>query len=143
MESAINMILGTTMLILLVLVFRKIFWKKCNPNILYFLWFFVALRILLPLHIPLAVQNSYLHNAFIRDNVIVTDVGILEDRFLEDVISDNAFSYTNGQQWNTEKDIENDNISDDYKIVKNGDAEIQNSLQLSKVRNVMKWLRMC
>ena len=97
MGSAINMILGTTMLILLILLFRKIFWKKCNPNILYFLWLFVALRILLPLHIPLVVQNSYLHNILIHDNSIAADVDILVIRFLHNSIFVNDISVTNGK----------------------------------------------
>lgn len=140
MGSAINMILGTTMLILLILLFRKIFWKKCNPNILYFLWLFVALRILLPLHIPLVVQNSYLHNILIHDNSIAADVDILENRFLEDDIPENVFSDTNGQQLNAREDIGNYNISNTYKVVKNGDTEIQEKLNKNDLLNNKKRL---
>ena len=56
MGNAINIIAATCVLILLVLLLRRLFWKKCNPNLLYFLWIFVALRILVPVHIPYMVS---------------------------------------------------------------------------------------
>lgn len=56
MGNAINIIAATCVLILLVLLLRRLFWKKCNPNLLFFLWIFVALRILVPVHIPYMVS---------------------------------------------------------------------------------------
>ena len=80
-ESAINILLGTTILILLILLFRRLFWRKCNPNILYFLWIFVALRILLPLRIPIVLQDSFWQSKLINGNPVVSDSGILESFF--------------------------------------------------------------
>ncbi len=56
MGNAIKIIFATCVLIMLVLLFRRLFWKKCNLNLLYFLWIFVALRILVPVNIPYMVS---------------------------------------------------------------------------------------
>lgn len=54
----INMTAGTSILILMTLLIRKIFWKKCSPNVIYFLWIFVAFRILVPVNIPLELPTE-------------------------------------------------------------------------------------
>ena len=60
MTSAFHYILGTTLIILVVLLIRKIWGSKCNPNIRYFLWIFVAIRILIPMEISLEVPEGML-----------------------------------------------------------------------------------
>lgn len=42
--------------ILLVSLIRSLFGKKCNANVRYFLWLFVALRVLLPVKLDLTVE---------------------------------------------------------------------------------------
>lgn len=69
----INVIVGTSILILAILLIRKIFWKKCSPNVLYFLWIFVAFRILIPVNIPLELPD----NSFGR--MLVPDYGVEND----------------------------------------------------------------
>ena len=63
----INMIVGSGILILVILLIRRIFWKKCSPNVIYFLWIFVAFRILLPVNIPLEVSGYPLAKTFVMD----------------------------------------------------------------------------
>ena len=60
MTSVYRYILGTGLIILAVLLIRKIWGAKCNPNIRYFLWIFVAVRILIPLEISLEVPAGIL-----------------------------------------------------------------------------------
>ncbi|MCM1500022.1 MAG: hypothetical protein NC124_16290 [Clostridium sp.] len=74
MENIVNMVLGTTILILLILLARWLFWKRCNPNILYFLWIFVAFRILLPINIPFVWHNTHLNEEFVRNTPIYSYV---------------------------------------------------------------------
>ena len=62
-----NMIVGTSILILVILLIRRIFWKKCSPNVIYFLWIFVAFRILLPVNIPLEISGYPLAKTFVMD----------------------------------------------------------------------------
>ena len=61
------MIVGSGILILVILLVRRIFWKKCSPNVIYFLWIFVAFRILLPVNIPLEVSGYPLAKTFVMD----------------------------------------------------------------------------
>lgn len=61
------MIVGTGILILVILLIRRIFWKKCSPNVIYFLWIFVAFRILLPVNIPLEISGYPLTKTFVMD----------------------------------------------------------------------------
>ena len=63
----INRIVGTSILILVTLLIRRIFWKKCSPNVIYFLWIFVAFRILLPVNIPLEISKYPLAKTFVMD----------------------------------------------------------------------------
>lgn len=46
-----GMVLGTSLLIGLILLLRKIWGDKCSPNVRYFLWIFVAVRMLVPLQV--------------------------------------------------------------------------------------------
>lgn len=69
----INVIVGTSILILVILLIRKIFWKKCSPNVLYFLWIFVAFRILIPVNIPLELPDNFF------DIMPVPDYGVEKD----------------------------------------------------------------
>ena len=62
-----NMIVGTTILILVVLLIRRIFWKKCSPNVIYFLWIFVAFRILIPVNIPLEISVNFWAKTSVMD----------------------------------------------------------------------------
>lgn len=48
MAASLEIIAETSLLIMAILAVRKLFWRKCNPNIRYFMWIFVAVRILLP-----------------------------------------------------------------------------------------------
>ena len=43
-------------LILFISLIRALFRKKSNPNVRYFLWIFVALRVLLPFKLDFAVE---------------------------------------------------------------------------------------
>jgi len=69
MGNAINMIFATCVLIMLVLLFRRLFWKKCNPNLLYFLWIFVALRILVPVNIPYILSMPASEQETVKTNI--------------------------------------------------------------------------
>lgn len=40
----------TSFIILAILMIRRMIWKKCNPNIVYFLWIFMAVRMIFPFH---------------------------------------------------------------------------------------------
>ncbi len=51
-----RMTVEVSVLIILITLVRSLFQKKCNPNIRYFLWIFVALRVLLPFKLDLAVE---------------------------------------------------------------------------------------
>lgn len=74
MENIVNIVLGTTILILLILLARWLFWKRCNPNILYFLWIFVAIRILLPVNIPFVLHNTHLNEEIVVNTPIYSYV---------------------------------------------------------------------
>ena len=78
----INMIVGSGILILVILLVRRIFWKKCSPNVIYFLWIFVAFRILLPVNIPLEVSGYPLAKTFVMDFDI--ESGLEENSLGED-----------------------------------------------------------
>ena len=60
MTSVYNYLLGTSLIILVIILIRKIWGAKCNPNIRYFLWIFVAVRILIPMEISLEVPAGML-----------------------------------------------------------------------------------
>lgn len=62
-----NRIVGTSILILVILLIRRIFWKKCSPNVIYFLWIFVVFRILIPVNIPLEISGYPLAKTFVMD----------------------------------------------------------------------------
>lgn len=83
MDNVFNIVLGTTCLILLILLVRFLFWKKCNPNILYFLWIFVALRILMPVNIPFVLQNDDL-NEMVHQNSLV-DITVMTKESKADI----------------------------------------------------------
>ena len=51
-------IVGTIVCILVLLGIRWVFRKKINPNVQYFLWILVALRILLPVHFQVVLPHS-------------------------------------------------------------------------------------
>lgn len=61
------MIVGTAILILVILLIRRIFWKKCSPNVIYFLWIFVAFRILIPVNIPLEISGYPFDKIYVMD----------------------------------------------------------------------------
>lgn len=61
------MIVGTIILMLVILLIRKVFWKKCSPNVTYFLWIFAAFRILIPVNIPLEISGYPLDKIFVMD----------------------------------------------------------------------------
>lgn len=61
------MIVGTSILILVILLIRRIFWKKCSPNVIYFLWIFVAFRILIPVNIPLEISVNFWAKTSVMD----------------------------------------------------------------------------
>ncbi len=53
-----NGFLGACLLIAVMLMLRKILGKELNPNIRYFLWSFVALRILIPVHFVVTLPDT-------------------------------------------------------------------------------------
>lgn len=56
--TATEMTLGVSFLIGMILFLRKILQKKWNPNIRYFLWLFVALRILVPVKVEIVLPSN-------------------------------------------------------------------------------------
>lgn len=50
--------IGSSLIILSILLMRLIFLKKGNPNFIYFLWFFAFGRMIIPLSIPIAARNK-------------------------------------------------------------------------------------
>ncbi len=56
--TGLEMILSSSLAIVVVLLLRKLLGKKCNPNIRYMLWFLVAVRILFPLEFDLEVEQD-------------------------------------------------------------------------------------
>lgn len=50
MNDILAVSIELAIMILVILVIRKVFWKRCNPNIIYFLWLFVMIRTLIPIH---------------------------------------------------------------------------------------------
>ncbi|MBQ7944275.1 MAG: M56 family metallopeptidase [Lachnospiraceae bacterium] len=56
--TGLEMILSSSLAIVVVLLLRKLLGKKCNPNIRYMLWFLVAVRILLPIEFALEVEQD-------------------------------------------------------------------------------------
>ena len=113
-----NMIAGTNILILVILLIRKIFWKKCSPNVIYFLWIFVAIRMLLPVNIPLELPG----NAFSK--MVVMDSG-KENGFRGDAFSQN------GSILEAENDVESENFID-----KNNEAHIPGIIEENKGEEV-------
>lgn len=93
MENTVNMIAGTSILIFIILFIRRLFWKKCNPNVLYFLWLFVALRILLPVNIPFVLHDENINK------ILSQKISINSDAFSEHV--------DNTSETNALTDIEN------------------------------------
>lgn len=53
-----NGCMETAFLIVVILVLRKLLKKWINPNIRYFLWMIVALRVLIPVHLVLVLPNT-------------------------------------------------------------------------------------
>jgi len=53
-----EMTTGVSLLIAVIFIIRKIFNEKLNPNVRYFLWAFVALRILLPFNMELSLPDT-------------------------------------------------------------------------------------
>ena len=50
--------IGTSLIILSILLMRLIFLKKGNPNFIYFLWFFAFGRMIIPISIPVAARKE-------------------------------------------------------------------------------------
>ncbi len=50
--------IGSSIIILLILLMRLIFLKKGNPNFIYFLWFFAFGRMIIPISIPVAARKE-------------------------------------------------------------------------------------
>lgn len=50
--------IGSSLIILSILLMRLIFLKKGNPNFIYFLWFFAFGRMIIPLSIPIVARNK-------------------------------------------------------------------------------------
>ena len=68
MNDILAVSIELAIMILVILVIRKLFWKRCNPNIIYFLWLFVMVRTLIPIHltfeVPLKEQEERLTTVF-------------------------------------------------------------------------------
>lgn len=99
MANAISIIVSTSILILLILLIRRVYWKKCNPNILYFIWIFVAIRILFPFSIAYSIPIDYLQQYMpedqnsvlsqIENNLIyVSDTDIPDTSSIHDTIQE-------------------------------------------------------
>ncbi len=56
MLNLAEMTVEVSVLILLISLIRSLFRKKCNPNIRYLLWTFVALRVLIPFKLELSLE---------------------------------------------------------------------------------------
>lgn len=68
MATSLEIIAETSLLIMVILAVRKLFWRKCNPNIRYFLWIFVAVRILLPFHFVWEVPDNSFTRILLEQN---------------------------------------------------------------------------
>lgn len=113
-----NMIAGTNILILLILLIRKIFWKKCSPNVIYFLWIFVAIRVLLPVNIPLELPGNAFSKMFVMDSCM--ENGFRGDAFFQ-----------NGSILEAEDDVESENFID-----KNSETPIPGIIEVNKGEEV-------
>ena len=107
------MIVGSSILILMILLIRKIFLKKCSPNVIYFLWIFVAFRILIPVNIPLEISGYPLDKIFVMDY----DVGneLEQSNFGEEVIS---------------TDFEKEVAEKEYEIIVESKKELERGVNL-------------
>ncbi len=68
--------LQVSALVLLIIIVRKLFGEKLNPNIRYFLWFFVAIRILFPIHVEMSMEVPKVWSDSALGNVLAEEVHI-------------------------------------------------------------------
>ena len=114
----INMIVGSGILILVILLVRRIFWKKCSPNVIYFLWIFVAFRILLPVNIPLEVSGYPLAKTFVMDFDI--ESGLEENSPGEDNGGSNIKEIKEETQADVREEIKEHIGNESYMILEEG-----------------------
>ena len=114
----INMIVGTGILILVILLIRRIFWKKCSPNVIYFLWIFVAFRILLPVNIPLEISGYPLTKTFVMDFDI--ESGLEENSPGEDNGGSNIKEVKEETQADVREEIKEHIGNESYMILEEG-----------------------
>ena len=112
------MIVGSGILILVILLVRRIFWKKCSPNVIYFLWIFVAFRILLPVNIPLEVSGYPLAKTFVLDFDI--ESGLEENSPGEDNGGSNIEEVKEETQADVREEIKEHIGNESYMILEEG-----------------------
>ena len=112
------MIVGSGILILVILLVRRIFWKKCSPNVIYFLWIFVAFRILLPVIIPLEVSGYPLAKTFVMDFDI--ESGLEENSPGEDNGGSNIKEIKEETQADVREEIKEHIGNESYMILEEG-----------------------
>ena len=112
------MIVGSGILILVILLVRRIFWKKCSPNVIYFLWIFVAFRILLPVNIPLEVSGYPLAKTFVMDFDI--ESGLEENSQGEDNGGSNIKEIKEETQADVREEIKEHIGNESYMILEEG-----------------------
>lgn len=112
------MIVGSGILILVILLVRRIFWKKCSPNVIYFLWIFVAFRILLPVNIPLEVSGYPLAKTFVMDFDI--ESGLEENSPGEDNGGSNIKEIKEETQADVREEIKEHIGNESYMILEEG-----------------------
>lgn len=112
------MIVGSGILILVILLVRRIFWKKCSPNVIYFLWIFVAFRILLPVNIPLEVSGYPLAKTFVMDFDI--ESGLEENSSGEDNGGSNIKEIKEETQADVREEIKEHIGNESYMILEEG-----------------------
>lgn len=112
------MIVGSGILILVILLIRRIFWKKCSPNVIYFLWIFVAFRILLPVNIPLEVSGYPLAKTFVMDFDI--ESGLEENSLGEDNGGSNIKEVKEETQADVREEIKEHIGNESYMILEEG-----------------------
>jgi beta-lactamase regulating signal transducer with metallopeptidase domain/alpha-tubulin suppressor-like RCC1 family protein len=77
-ETIFHTTLGASVLTIVILLIRRLFGEKINPNIRYLLWLFVALRILIPVSIDYTLPEigwlgGEKEQVFVQDTVGITD----------------------------------------------------------------------
>lgn len=133
--NLIEITLEASVLVILISIVRGLFAKKLNPNIRYFLWVFVAIRVLIPfkmelsIELPEAWENTPLYTLAEKTETVVNEEPVAENPMMQNTPglvspeeSEERHAITNVP---ADMDTDVSNVSEDATIIAPADDALQ------------------